>query len=109
MLYCSHKNIEMDRLVVSASHRPKNKNNTTKNSKSYTIIDYSDDDEEERLEETLNHVCRDIYGDSQEHNHDRDLCDLKAGPRKKKSGSANKIKNGRLPKKPNTASKIRLR
>jgi hypothetical protein len=108
MLYCSHKNIEMDRLVVSASHRSKNKNNTTESSKSSTIIDYSDHEEEERLE-TLNHVCGDIYGDSQEHSHDHDLCDLKVVPRKKKYGSANKIKNGRPPKKSNTPSKICLR
>jgi hypothetical protein len=103
------KNIEMDILVVYASHRSKNKNNTTKNSKYSTIIDYSDDEEEERLEETFNHICGDIYGDPQEHSHDHDLCDLKVVPRKKKSGSANKIKNGRPPKKPNTPSKIRLR
>jgi hypothetical protein len=73
------RNIEIDRLVVSATHRTKNTNKNMNSRKSSTIIDYSDEDEEERLEATLSQVCGDIHfhGDSQEHSHDHVLYDLK--------------------------------
>jgi hypothetical protein len=45
----------------------------------------------------------------QEQNYEDVLCDLKAVPRKSKSNSTNKIKNGKPPRKPKTPSKLCLR
>jgi hypothetical protein len=52
------------------------------------------------------HICGDINEETHEQNYEDVLCDLKAVPRKSKSSSANKIKNGRPPKKQNIPSKI---
>jgi hypothetical protein len=104
------KNIEIDRHVVSPTHRTKNKNNTTNNCKSSTIIDYSDEEEEMIWgDDPQPRICGDIQGDLHKHIQEHILCDLKAVPRKKNSNYANKIKNDKPPKKPMTLSKIRLK
>jgi hypothetical protein len=88
-------------LVVTAKNKKQHKDN---NKISPTIIDYSDEERDERLEATLNHICGDIN-----EMHEYGLCGLKDVPRKSKLSSANKIKNDIPPKKPNSLSKIRLR
>jgi hypothetical protein len=103
------KNIEIDRLVVTAKNKKQQKDNSKNNKKSPTITDYNDEERDERLEATLNHICGDINEEAQEQHYENICCDLKAVPRKSKLSSANKIKNGRPPKKPNTPSKIRIR
>jgi hypothetical protein len=100
------KNIEIDRLVVTA----KNKKQQKDNSKIFpTIIDYSDEERDEGLEATLNHIYGDINEETHEQNYEDVLCNLKVVPRKSNSSFANKIKNGKPLKKPNTPSKICLR
>ena len=103
------KNIEIDRLVVTTRKKVENKNkkNVKINSTS-NITDFSDDEGEERLEAVLNHVCGDINEDSLEQNFDHIFSYLNPVPRKKKSNSVTKIKNGKPPKKPRTPSKLRL-
>ena len=103
------KNIEIDRLVVTTRKKVENKNkkNVKINSTS-NITDFSDDEGEERLEAVLNHVSGDINEDSLEQNFDRVFSYLNHVPRKKKSNSVTKIKNGKPPKKPRTPSKLRL-
>jgi hypothetical protein len=103
------KNIELDRLVVAAKNKKQPRDNNKINKCSLDITDYSDEEREDKLQTTLNHICGDINEESQEQNHEDILCDLKAVSRKSKSSSANKIKHGRPPKKPNTPSKIRIR
>jgi hypothetical protein len=84
------KNIEIDRLVVTA----KNKKQQKDNSKIFpTIIDYSDEERDEGLEATLNHIYGDINEETHEQNYEDVLCNLKVVPRKSNSSSENKIKN----------------
>jgi hypothetical protein len=99
------KNIEIDRLVVTANNKKQHKDSNKNNKGFPNITDYSDEEREERLEMTLNHNCGDICEESQKQDYKDILCDLKDVPRKSKSSSANKIKNGRPPKKPNTHPK----
>jgi hypothetical protein len=103
------KNIEKDRLVVTAKNKKQQKDNSKNNKKSPTITDYSNEDRDEKLEVTLNHICGDINEETQEQNYKNIYCDIKIVPRKSKSSSANKIKNGKPPKKPSNLSKICLR
>ena len=103
------KNIEIDRLVVAAKKKVENKDkNNVKNKSASNITDFSDEKGEERREAVLNHVCGDINEDSLEQEYDHVFSDLNPIPRKKKSTSATKIKNGKPPKNPRTPSKLRL-
>jgi len=103
------KNIEIDRLVVTAKKKVENKyKSNVKNKSTSNITDFSDEKGEERREAVLNHVCGDINEDSLEQEYDHVFSDLNPIPRKKKSTSATKIKNGKPPKNPRTPSKLRL-
>ena len=105
------KNIEIDRLVVTAKKKVANKYKSNVKNRSTNITDFSDEKGEERREAVLNHVCGDINEDSleQEYDHvDHVFSDLNPIPRKKKSTSATKIKNGKPPKNLRTPSKLRL-
>ena len=103
------KNIEIDRLVVTAKKKVENKyKSNVKNKSTSNIRDFSDEKGEERREAVLNHVCGDINEDSLEQEYDHVFSDLNPIPRKKKSTSATKIKNGKPPKNPRTPSKLRL-
>ena len=103
------KNIEIDRLVVTAKKKVENKyKSNVKNKSTSNITDFSDEKGEERREAVLNHVCGDINEDSLEQEYDHVFNDLNPIPRKKKSTSATKIKNGKPPKNPRTPSKLCL-
>jgi len=103
------KNIEIDRLVVTAKKKVENKyKSNVKNKSTSNITDFSDEKGEERREAVLNHVCGDINEDSLEQEYDHVFSDLNPIPRKKKSTSATKIKNGKPPKNPRTPSKLCL-
>jgi hypothetical protein len=93
------KNLEVDRLVLSAKQKKLN-------SKARTVD--SDDEREERLEAVLNHV----YGDLNENVLDTEkdhIIDLSPIHRKKKSNNAKNLKNGKLPRKPKPPSNIILK
>lgn len=82
----SIKNIEIDRLVVSGKKRLENKN------KVINLVD----DEEERLDAILSHVCRNWNEDMQDQEYDHILNDLSPFPRQEKSNLAkmNKTSTG---------------
>jgi hypothetical protein len=60
-------------LVVTTKNKKQQKDN---NKISPTIIDYSDEERDERLEATLNHICGGINEEMQEQNYEDVLCDL---------------------------------
>ncbi|CAO2210808.1 unnamed protein product [Urochloa humidicola] len=100
------KNIEVDRLSVTAKKKLERKNNIKTNI-SKVITNFSDE-EEERLDTILSHVSGDLNEDVHEQGYDHILSDLSAVSRKKKSNSAKKINNGKSPRKQKTPSKLRL-
>ena len=76
---------------MTARKKVENKNKkNVKINRTSNITDFSDD--EDSLEQNFDHV----------------FSDLNPVPRRKKSSSATKIKNGKPPKKPRTPSKLRL-
>jgi len=94
----SIQNIEIDRLVVSGKKRLENKNK---------LINLVDDDEE-RLDAILGHVCGNSNEDMQDQAYDHILSDLSPFPRKKMSNLTKMNKISRPPKKPKNPSKLYL-
>ena len=68
----------------------------------------SDDEREARLDAVLSHACGNLNENMQDVETDL-IIDLFPIRRKKKSSTAKNPKNGRLPKKPKTPSKIVLK
>ena len=68
----------------------------------------SDDEREARLDAILSHTCGNLNENMQDVETDL-IIDLFPIRRKKKSSTAKNPKNGRLPKKPKTPSKIVLK
>ena len=68
----------------------------------------SDDEREARLDAVLSHACGNLNENMQDVETDL-IVDLFPIRRKKKSSTAKNPKNGRLPKKPKTPSKIVLK
>jgi hypothetical protein len=93
------KNLEVDRLVLCA-----------KQNKVIPIAspDEFDDERDERLDAVLNHACGDLNENVLDTERDH-ILDLAPVQRKKKYGNAKNLKNGKLPKKPKTPSKIILK
>jgi hypothetical protein len=90
------KNLEVDRLVLSAN---------LKKCHSVATNAYSDDEREERLEAALDHVCGNLNESLLDVENDQ-ILDLSPIRRKKKYNNAKNAKHGKLPKKPKTPSKI---
>ena len=65
----------------------------------------SDDEREARLDAVLSHACGNLNENMQDKETDL-IIDLSPVRRKKKSSTVKNPKNGRLPKKPKTPSKI---
>jgi hypothetical protein len=89
------KNLEVDRVVLSAN----------KNIKVKAMNLLSDDEREERLEEVLNHACGNFNESLLDAENDH-ILDLSPISRKKKYNNAKNPRKGKLPKKPKTPSKI---
>jgi hypothetical protein len=85
------KNLEVDRLVLSAN----------KNFKIKTMSLISDDEREERLEEVLNHSCGNLNESLLDTENDH-ILDLSPVSRKKKYNNTKKPRKGKLPKRPKT-------
>ena len=92
------KNLEIDRLVVRA-------NKKKDNLKSKILQVESDDEGDARLDAVLSHACGNLNENLQDLESDH-IIDLSPVRRKKKSSTAKNPKNGRVPKKPKTPSKI---
>jgi len=95
------KNLEIDRLALQASK-------ILDKSKSKFSHAESDEEKEDRLEAVLSHVSGNLNENMQDKEVDH-IIDLSPVRRKKKSTAAKNPKNGRLPKKPKTPSKIKLK
>jgi hypothetical protein len=89
------KNLEVDRLVLSANKNIK--------LKARNLI--SDDEREERLEEVLNHACGNLNESLLDAENDH-ILDLSPISRKKKYNNAKNPRKGKLSKEPKTPSKI---
>ena len=92
-------NLEIDRLVVRANNKKKD------NLKSKILQVESDDERDARLDAVLSHACGNLNVSLQDLESDQ-IIDLSPVRRKKKSSTAKNPKNGRVPKKPKTPSKI---
>jgi len=69
------------------------------------LLDVSDDERDARLEAVLSHVCGNLNENLQDLESDH-IIDLSPVRRKKRSNAAKNLKNGKIPKKPKTPSKI---
>jgi hypothetical protein len=92
------KNLEVDRLVLSANQKKK-----LPKCKATPLA--SDDEREERLEDVLSHACGDLNENALDLENDQ-ILDLSPVRRKKKYNNAKNHFNGKLPKKPKTPSMI---
>ncbi|KAJ1276396.1 hypothetical protein BS78_05G211900 [Paspalum vaginatum] len=95
------KNIEIDRLTLSA-------NNKKKLSTGHKCALESDDELETRLEDILSHTCGNLNENTLDLEMDQ-IIDLSPVRRKKKYNNAKNNINGKLPKKPKTPSKLILK
>jgi len=94
------KNLEIDRLALQASK---------KLDKSKSKFSHAESDEkEDRQEAVLSYVSGNLNENMQDTEVDH-IIDLSPVRRKKKSTAAKNLKNGKLPKKPKTPSKIKLK
>jgi hypothetical protein len=93
------KNLEVDRMVLSANSKKLRTNISN-------LV--SDDEGEERLEAVLNHACGNFNENLLEMENDQ-IIDLSPIRRKKKISNAKNLKKGKLPQKPKTPSKIILK
>jgi hypothetical protein len=93
------KNLEVDRLVLCAKQNKVLANAST--------VD-SDDEQDERLDAALSHACGDLNENVLDTERDH-IVDLAPVQRKKKYNNAKNPKNGKLPNKPKTPSKIILK
>jgi hypothetical protein len=93
------KNLEVDRLVLCAKQKKNLANSST--------VD-SNDEQDERLDAVLSHACGDLNENvlDTERDHILDLAPVQC---KKKYNNAKNPKNGKLPRKPKTPSKIILK
>jgi hypothetical protein len=94
----SIKNLEIDRMVVQANQKKGNL-------KSNKLQFESDDERDDRPDAVLGHICGSLNENLQDQVSDH-IFDLSLVCRKKKSSTAKNPKNGRLPNKPKTPSKI---
>jgi hypothetical protein len=89
------KNLEVDRLVLSAN----------KNAKVVAANLESEEEREDQIDAVLDHACGILNEDLHDLENDQ-ILDLSPIRRKKKYGNAKNTKKGRLPTKPKTPSKI---
>jgi hypothetical protein len=95
------KNIEVDRLVLSANQKKSIPKST------YSSL-LSDDEQEDQLEAVLSHACGNLSENMLDKENDQ-IIDLSPIRRKKKYNNAKNIGKGKLPKKPKAPSKIILK
>ena len=75
------------------------------NLKSNKLLVESEDERDARLEAVLSHACGNLNEDLQDLESDH-IIDLSSVRRKKRTNTARIYKNGKVPKKPKTPSKI---
>ena len=69
------------------------------------LLDVSDDERDARIEAVLSHACGNLNENLQDLELDH-IINLSPVRRKKRSNAAKNFKNGKIPKKPKTPSKI---